>query len=652
MVLNSTHSTRLYDFSNDQLEQSVAHLQKEFALEKQTERLDLESPELLFREGLELFEDGTYQNCAAILRKAAKKFEQVTNLDPLHCQAWHAWGLSFAQLSILTGKTRDLEKAKNKIEKAALLTNKEHAAEIYWDAALIYQRLAEISGEQGDHYKSIAFFEKSAGIGQVLPYEFWNAFGKTAALLSEHLQDTHPILKAIASYKQAVNHFLANEEGWLGLAKNLQKLYFFTQDNNHFTQACDCYAAYLQLNPKHPEIWLERIAFMIEASQLKKDSAKLRSALEKCEQAAIVINEKTALLHMQGLWAEALALLGSWTSQVELIKEAEKKIDQALEEDEEDDPFLIHAYGKCLFSFASYYQDLDLYYQAIEEFQSSISIDRTQLPCWAWMGKTYAKIYECTEDIDPLEKALYFYSKALQIKSSPQFYYEIAALMIELGEIHHNPAFIEHAATYIEYLLQTYKSIKFEHPEWFYLYGIALDIQGEIHDEPVFLRGALEAFVTTLMFDPNHPKIHHRMAVVYSHLGESLDDIDHFYKAIHHFKLAQDADQENEALMIDWGLTWIHLALLASDSTTQENCFREAEQKFIQAAKLGNETVYYQLACLYSLQGYYDLSFFYLHKSYATKNLPPRDELEEDDWLEGVRLFPQFEELLALLPEN
>ncbi len=652
MVLNSTHSPLLYDFSNEQLEPSPAPLHKELALPEPSVRPNPESPELLYSEGLELFQEGSSQNCVATLRKAAKKLEQAATLDPLHCLAWHAWGLSFAYLSTLTGKTRDLEKAKNKIEKAALLTPKEYAAEIYWDAALIYQRLADISGELDDHYKSMAFFEKSAGTGEVLPYEFWNAFGKTAALLSEHLQDTHPILKSIACYKQAVNLFLSNTEGWLGLAKNLQKLYLFTQESNHFTQACDCYAAYLQLNPLHSEIWIERIAFMIEASRRKKDSSKLRTALEKCEQATIVVNNKTARIHLQGLWAEALALLGSWTSQIDLIHESENKIDNALEDAEDDDPFLIYTYGKCLFSFASYYEDLDLYYQAIEEFQASISIDRTQLESWIWMGKTYAKIYECTEDVDPLEKALYFYSKALQIKSSPDLYYEIAALLIELGELQHNHEHIDKAFMYLDYLLQTYKAIRFEHPEWFYLYGIVLDIQGEINDEPALLRGALEAFVTTLMFDPHHPKIHHRMAIVYSHLGEALEDTDHFYKAIHHFKLAEVPEQENEALIIDCGLTWIHLALLASDSAIRENCFREAEQKLIQAAKLGNETVFYQLACLYSLQGYYEHSFSYLHKALATKSLPPRDELEEDDWLEGARLFPQFEELLALLPEN
>jgi tetratricopeptide (TPR) repeat protein len=303
-----------------------------------------------------------------------------------------------------------------------------------------------------------------------------------------------------------------------------------------------------------------------------------------------------------------------------------------------------------LFSLAEYYSDLDLYYQAIEEFQTSISIDRTELTCWVWMGITFAKVYEYTEDIEALENALYFYTKSLQINNDPCFYHEVATLLLQLGEATHSPELVEEALAYLEYLLQTHRSIAFDHPEWFFQYGRALDMLGDMNDDASLHRRALDAFVNVLMFDPSHPKIHHRLAVVYCHLGEAVDDIDYFYRSLHHFKLAPQV--EDETLLIDWGLAWIHLAKRAPDALVEENSFREAEQKLLHAAKLGSQLVYYHLACLYSEQGLFDLSFAYLHKSHVTKNLPPLEEVMDDDWLERVRLSPRFQELLALLQKK
>lgn len=688
MVLGSTPSPRLYDLSSDRLDETATSLQEEgekallqgdqkgLELLEQAAVLDPRSHQLFYRQGLALFEYGSQKKCIATLRKGVQKFKQATDLQPLFCEAWHAWASALVLLSTLSGNTDYLYEAQAKIEKAAPLAPKELSSEVYWDGALIYQKLARISGELDDVYKSIQYFEKSAAVGDTASFEFWNDYGHAYVQLSEKIHDIHPTIKAIACYKQAINLSLANFDGWLGLARNLQKLYLFSRENEHYVQACDCFAAASQLQPENGQVWLERISFMIDAGRRKQESAKIRSALEKCEQAVAHLappvktlhleDIKTSLdpdkwnqrkfsteyLHLQALWAEALALLGSWNSRIELVQEAESKIEWVLDELEEDDPFLLNQSGKCLFSFAKYYRDLDLYYQAIEEFQSSISIDRTQWTSWVWMGIVHAKVYECTEDMGALEKALYFYSKALKIKTDPNLYYELAALMILLGEANRNHEMIEQALTYLDYLFQTYKSIAFENPEWFYQYGIALDLKGDYRDDPSLHHKALDYFVNALMLNPNYPKIHHRLGIVYSHLGESLGEVDYLYRALHHFKLASRAQQDDELLLIDWGLAWIHLALHATDHTMEENGFREAEQKLMQAAKLGSQGVYYQLACLYSLQGSYSSSIFYLEKCFDTKNLPPKEELLDDEWLDGVRLSPLFQEFLALLPES
>ncbi len=621
--------------------------QKGLDLLEKAARLDPLSPDLLYRQGLALFEYGSYQNCAATLRHASRKFKQAAALNPELAEVWHTWATTLFLLSTLKKSPDNLLAAKEKIEAALKLTPN---AEIYWDAALIYQKLTSFSGEIDDISKAITYFEKSTTLSTGMPHEFWTDFGKAYATLSEKIQDIRPVFKSVACFKQSLLLHLSNVEGWLGLGRGLKQLYFFSQDSEHYSQACDCFAAASQLEPKRSEIWIERIEFMIEAARLKRDSSKIRLTLKKCEQATMTLQVPN--LHLEALWAEALALLGEWTGRIELIKESEQKIDAALDKAEEEDPFLINQNGKCLFSFAQYYQDLDLHYQSIEEFQYSISLDRSQLTCWAWMGANFAKVHDYSEDVGALEQAVYFYSKALQIKNDPRFYYEIAALLILMGEEYRTPEPIDQAISYLEYLFQSYKSIAFEHPEWFFEYGRALDLQGTIQDEPALHHKALEAFINVLMLTPSHPQIHHRIGVVLCHLGDVMDEVDHIYRALHHFKLAAKNQDENPTLLTDWGVSYITLSEFSTDSVMEESCLKEAEQKLLQAARLGSETVFYQLACLYSLQGNCDQSIFYLQKSYKTKNLPPLDEVMEDEWLEAVRQAPQFQEFLALLHKN
>ena len=599
-----------------------------FSLNQLDETIHFEptSPELFYEQGLALFESGSEKNCTKTLRKSIHYFKHATLALPSHYEAWHGWGCALA----LIGHKEDLLEAKEKLEKAAALAP--HVLELHWDSALIMQRLSDDSGEIDDIFKALSHFEKCED--KIAYFEFWNSYGNAFLQLSDKLDDISPVRQAVRCFKQAIALSLSNAGGWLGLARSLQKLYRFSHENDHFMHACDSFAAAIQLEHEKAEISLERIAFILDTALRTKETSKLRMAIDKCELAP-------PSPHLLGYWAVALAFLGSWTGRVELIYEAEEKINMALEGDPDtDDPLLIFLSGQIFFARAHYHQDLDFYYQAIEEFQSSISLDRTQLDCWVWMGHAYNAVFALTDDVTPLERALHFYTKSLQIKNDPHLYDKIASLLIELGDTHHSAQHLEQAISYLEYMFQTYKAISFDHPEWFYHYGIALSKLGDVNEDPAPLHKALEAFINVLMLNPTQPKIHHRIGIVYSHLGDVLNDSDYLFRSLHHFKLASKSQEEDEALLIDWGLALLCLG---------EDGYQEAESKFMQAALLGSQEVYYHLACLYSLKGSYDLAIAYLQKSHASKNLPPIDEIMDDEWLDGLRLTREFQEFLTLL---
>ncbi|HSW72254.1 MAG TPA: hypothetical protein VLG44_02455, partial [Chlamydiales bacterium] len=126
----------------------------------------------------------------------------------------------------------------------------------------------------------------------------------------------------------------------------------------------------------------------------------------------------------------------------------------------------------------------------------------------------------------------------------------------------------------------------------------------------------------------------------------------HFYRAIHHLRLALKQDEENDVVILDWGLALINIAQHAHHLHDAEMIYKEAEHKIMQAAKLGNLSAYYHLGCLYSILRQYDKAMYFIHKAEAFKALPPMDEILQDEWLDGLRSTVDFREFLSHLEKS
>ena len=152
------------------------------------------------------------------------------------------------------------------------------------------------------------------------------------------------------------------------------------------------------------------------------------------------------------------------------------------------------------------------------------------------------------------------------------------------------------------------------------------------------------------MVDPDFPHIHHRLAQAFCHLGELMGEIDFFYRAIHHLRLSLKQDEDNDAMILDWGIALINIAQNSPVLTDVEQLLQDAKQKLTLAAKLGNIQAYYQLSCLYSILHQYQQSMYFLIKADHFNALPPLEELLSDDWLEDLRSTSDFREFLAEHP--
>jgi hypothetical protein len=67
---------------------------------------------------------------------------------------------------------------------------------------------------------------------------------------------------------------------------------------------------------------------------------------------------------------------------------------------------------------------------------------------------------------------------------------------------------------------------------------------------------------------------------------------------------------------------------------------------------LGNQFVYYHLACLCTFQGEYEEAVDFLEKAFESELLPPIEEILEDEWLEPLVSTPYFQQFLERLGNN
>jgi tetratricopeptide (TPR) repeat protein len=615
--------------------------------------LDGCNPELFYRQGLALFEYSSEEGREKALLLAGKKFKTAAALCPDYFEAWQVWGMTLSLLGNTYHEHHYYLEAEEKLEKAIALSENQSSdllAELYWDYGVVWTRIGEHSGEAVDLQKALEAFQKATQNHEMLSPEFWNDHGIACMQMASLISDIRLNVKAVGCFKHAISLSISSYEGWIYLAAALETLYLQTHDEDHFTQANECYSAAVHLRPNDTDLWIKWAAFLCESGRRTSDLKRLRSSIEKCQRAYAL---DQTLPRISAIWAEALALIGELMERIDFINEAQNKMSEALDlADEEKDAHIWYSYGMCLNAFARYFEDPDYYYQAIEKFQYGLSIDRTSHFLWYAIAKAYSTAGILTGDAADLEKAIRFYSKALDLKTCITYTVEHAIALTLFGEMKEDPKALEEAVSKFEYVLSAQKNALYIYPEWFFHYAKALDLLGESHEEESYYLKAIELLSHILMIDPDFAGVHHQMGLTYTHLADLTAEVEHFYRATHHFRLAHKREDENDTVILDWGICLISLAQHVHDLGEAELLFRDAEYKLNEAAKLGNMEALYSLACLHSLKGHYEVAMRFVEKCHAAEALPPLNELLEDEWLDGLRSTLLFQEFLGFLEKK
>jgi tetratricopeptide (TPR) repeat protein len=611
-------------------------------------KLDSANAKLFHAQGLSLFQYGSEAGREKVLLLASKKFKAAVKLSPDYFDAWLAWGSTLCALGLTFDEHHYFQEAADKLRRAISLKEtqpKESLGELYWDFGIVSSRLAEHSEEAMDLHQAIKAFEKATEYQSQFPSDFWKDYGLAHLKFASYVNEIRFYIKAIGCFKHAVSLEPAASETWSLLANSLKQLYTLTHDDDHFSQANECFDTATQLAPNHVHLWLNWAEFLIESTRQRPDDKRLRACIEKCQHASTIDSEQPLI---QAIWAEALALLGNSSERVDLIYDAQNKICEAIDQDS-NNPAIWYSYGMCLNVFGRYFNDSDLYYQAIEKFQLGLSLNRTYHPHWHAIGNNYALLGQMEANPEMLEQSLHFFERAINLNPSSFSIFDHAVALSKLGEMTHDKKHLDAAIVQFERALSMQRNAIYLHPNWLFHYGCTWDALGDFHEEEFYYLRAIEIFSHVLMIDPSFYEVHHRLGLSFSHLGELNSDIDRFFRAIHHYRLCLKRDEENDSIILDWALALINLAEHAYSSAEADQFYRDAEHKLLTAAKLGNLQSFYHLSCLYSLLGNHERAMHFLEKANTNHSLPPLEELLHDEWLESLRATSDFREFFSLL---
>lgn len=611
-------------------------------------QLDPNNFKLYYDQGLSLLEFSAQKGNEKTLLIAAKRFKSSVKLCPSFFEGWHAFGNTLYELGKSTGEYHYFLQAESKYSQAIAVSKGQSSdilADLFWSHGSILSLISKKTKEPSDMHTALDAFEKALSHQEDLPVEFWHEYGYINLDLASHLNDVRYFNQGIHCFKNAVSIAISSYDSWIHLAHALGLLYNFSHDEDHFTQASECYSTAAQLNSKDAKLWSAWAKLLKESGRLIGDTKRLQASIEKCHRAHGLAEDDTEIICT---WVEALSLLGLFTERVSLIHDAQNKIYDFIESS--PTPSLLHAYGLSLFCLGKYFNDLDYYYQAIEKFQEGLSMDRTQHSLWHALGYTYTRAALIDdEESDVFEKAHRFYQKALSLKSHSLYYFDYGYSLLKQAEMTQEQEKFEAACRHFETALHLQKDSIYLHPDWLFYYGVTLDYIASFQEDSSLYYQALEVLNNVLIIDPEHIKVHYQLALVYTHYGEALLDHAAFQKALHHYKLAYKKEDENDHIILDWGITLASFGDFLEGKNDKIYYFREAEFKMMQAAKLGNIHAYYHLACLYSLLQESSKALYFLKKAEHYDVLPSIEELLEDDWLEHVRCTMHFQEFLSYL---
>lgn len=582
------------------------------------------------------------------LRLGEEYVKKSLSINSDNFMSWCLLGRINNNLGMLVEETLHFEEADSCFAKGFELSQNESEIEramLYWQWAVSWYCLGKHSGEAVDFYKALDKFRHASLLGQQDKY-FWSNYGDTLAELAMLLGRNELFADVVELYRNAIRQAFDFFEGWLSMGCAFHKLFEVYLNDEDFHQAHECFKMASQINDNHPTLYSRWAQLIAQAGKWKNDENLVRESLDKFKIADALDPENPLILC---LWGETLLLYGAQGEKIDALREAEEKIVKSLDL-QHDVADAWYMYGCCLNEQGRYFNQEDYYHKAIEKFQYGLTLKQTEPLLWYGLALSHLSIGELKGDLAWLEQAVRLFARVVEYGGEDlrPLWNDWGITLMKIAEITGQKSPLESAIEKFETIIpnraEEWDDANLD-SEWLYNYGCALDFLGDFTEEISCYEKAVQALAKTLQLDPHYSHARYNLALALSHLGELAMDVESFHKSIEHFQILLSQDPEDEMGWNDYGLTLLHLAQLIYDPIRPEHSqklYEVAESKFMQSAALGCTQAYYNLSCLYTLMGNFELAMHYLEKSENAGTLPPVDELLTDEWLEPLRETQSF----------
>lgn len=604
--------------------------------------LDPENTLLFHKQGLAIF-DYACNGHPKALHTANQKFKRATILKPDLFETWVSWGNSLFILGSTHAKHHYFLEAKEKFEQAILLSEGKPdliLLDLYWNYGLTVGRIALHSEDPHDLQIALNAFEKVLSYKQDQPCSFWCDYGHLNIGLFHALGAPCYLQQAIKHYKQAACLSESDHMPWVFLGDAGATLFGLTHESMHFDHANECYAAAVAIQEDDASVWIKWASILSTAGRQMRDPIMLHACIEKCRRAKSL---QADAIELTCVWAEALSTLGTLKNRLKHLKRSEEMM-YDLSLNHSQNAAVHYTHGIVLLAQGDYFNCIDIYLRAVESFQKATSIDRTFHAAWHAMGTAYMILASLEDDAElQLERAIRFFSKALKLKNDPGYHYDLGHVLYLLADGKESSDLLSRALYHIEEALHMQQNASYVHTDWLFTYAAALSLSGHLNDTESDFTKALDQLHDIVSIDPTFPQLNYRFALTYNYYADQVQDTLLFQKAFHHFRIAHQHDPDQDAVLVDWAISLIHLYELDG-----EDChLDDAESKLIAAAKMGNTEAFYTLAGLYGLRQQAAEALFYLEKSEKFGSLPLVSEVVDDVWFESLHHYPEFHTFIA-----
>ncbi|MCE2983111.1 MAG: tetratricopeptide repeat protein [Parachlamydia sp.] len=593
------------------------------------------------------------------LNFAHQSFQKAIQKNPQFANALYADGLVLLKMGLLENDTSYFVQACSRFEELKQTFEKTPSDfpqdELYWKWGLSLALIGKSGGEPHDYSMAIEKYRlaEEKGCASAL---FYIDYGNALSDLADLLERPALLSDALAFYFKAIELDPYEFSGWFNQGSCLLAICETCFDPQLCEQAEKSFDNALELDETQSLLWLRYGQLEALAGKYKRQKTKLESSLEKFNRAYQL---DPAHLPILSAWAETELFLGSEEDRLDLIYSARDKIVQCLEQNPEnaEDWYL---YGSCLNEIGGYFNEKVFYRQAIEKFEYGVTLSSNNPLLWYGLALSHFALGELLDEKSDFEKAVEYCSKVIECGGAAiaQFWNDWGVALMKMGEMTQQPHYLEQA---IEKFERALKQPLFElEPEdldleWVYNYGCAFDLLGDLKEEPQFFERAVQILNQVLVMDPDFSQARYNLALALSNLGEATYDVEPYQRALEHFQILLNNDQEDDCIHLDCGVSLVNLALLIHDEHVPERSYilyREAENHLMQAASLGNTQAYYQLVGLYSLTKHFAQAMHYLERALQYGALPPLEDLLHDEWLEALRQTPSFRQFIHQLSSS